>query len=157
MPAQPNARVVDTGFDPGESELKAYLMTHKSEWKGIRGVKALPKGTEVREPGLLAWDRKWHPGIGRWLISTALAQQRVHQAYLRRHDAPGGAFIPRNLGRADAYIRHLCAWQWKDGRWKQESKRDDHFDCRCYATSQLLWSAQKREYASRRYGNIGTL
>ncbi len=57
----------------------------------------------------------------------------------------GSAVPPAGQSANLAYFRHIASWQNNGGRWKQESARDDHLDCRKYSLAMMLLHEKKAE------------
>lgn len=141
-------RVVDTGHET--KELVAFLREHR-EWRGIRGVNVIPKTVGKRGIGVIAYDLKWKPGLGRYVVVTSAMRHRVHDAYRKTQGEPGAAHLPR-LEASDTYLSHLCSWRWEiktaTGNredWVQHKTRDDWLDTRCYGHGVILYRLRMRE------------
>lgn len=141
-------KVVDTGYDT--KELVKFLRKHR-DWFGIRGVPSIPKKLAKKHGGLIAKDRKWKPGLGRFDVVTNDAMKKVHDAYKVEVGLPGAACLPKGLKASDAYLRHLCSWLFiQKGntpglRWVQQQARNDHFDTRSYAISVIGYRLEMEE------------
>lgn len=121
--------VVDTGDTAADciDELIDWLAT-RPRWLGVRGTgrkgsasvtgdPGLPKVSEGRDrtdydreiDGLICWERRWKPGIGRYIVATTAASRAYLTAYRATPGKPGSANLPGPLKPGNAYLRHLTA------------------------------------------------
>ena len=137
--------VIDTG-DQGD-ELGAWL-ANRPRWRGCRGIDTLPRiridgseqSYESRIDGLVCWEKKWKPGLGRYVISSEGSWRAFQSAMRRKPGDPGAAHLPGPLKAGTHYLRHLTAqgevknkagasvWRVQPG-----GGRHDLGDCRGYA------------------------
>ena len=152
-------RALDTRYEGREIGL---WLKQEQQWRGIAGFGELPardpqsiERRKILVPGLLGWDRRWIPGIGRFEICTERARERVHNAYRKAPDEPGAALLPAGLATNDHYLRHLCSWsletdeKTKRTKWVQKQKRDDHLDTRSYGQALITFEVERRLTSNR--------
>ena len=140
--------VVDTGDLAAEfaDELIEWLRNRR-RWRACRGIDTLPRirpdgDYQARVDGLVCWEKRWKPGLGRYVIGSE-ASWRVFQAgYRRAPGTKGAAHLPGPLKAGNVYLRHLSA---KGERtlasgavvFKEQpgGGRHDYGDARGYATA----------------------
>ena len=149
--------VVDTGDQP---EAVAEWLADRPQWVGVRGSgrkgseaiqgdPGLPRVTTMGDrtdydaevEGLICWERRWRPGMGRWVVGTTAAW-RLFQASMRIAAAtPGAGLLPGPLRAGTTYLRHLCARGDVPNKttgvvtFRDLTGRHDFGDVRAYATA----------------------
>lgn len=151
--------VVDTGDTDADciAELIEWLAT-RPRWVGVRGTgrkgsnsvagdPGLPKVTgagqrtdyDAEVDGLICWERRWKPGLGRYIVATTAASRSYLSAYRATPGQPGAAHIPGPLKPGNAYLRHLTARGDVANKvtgvikFQDIAGRHDWGDCKAYA------------------------
>jgi hypothetical protein len=140
--------VVDTG-DLAASfadELVEWLRNRQG-WRACRGIDILPRirpdgDYQARIDGLVCWERRWRPGLGRYVIGSEASWRTFQAGYRRAPGTKGAAHLPGPLKAGNTYLRHITAKgevKNKTGAvvFKEQpgGGRHDYGDARGYATA----------------------
>ncbi|MEY2653579.1 MAG: hypothetical protein RLZZ524_607 [Pseudomonadota bacterium] len=167
--------VVDTGDQP--DELAKWLAT-RPRWIGCRGTgrrgsesiqgdPGLPRvsaGSERTDydgevDGLICWERRWKPGLGRWVIASTTAWRSFQAAMRVPPGTAGAANLPGPLKAGNSYLRHLTARADVPNKqtgvitFRDTAGRHDWGDCRAYATAvgmAILTTGRDRVHTAQR-------
>lgn len=140
--------VVDTGDLAAEfaDELIEWLRNRR-RWRACRGIDTLPRirpdgEYQARVDGLVCWEKRWKPGLGRYVIGSEASWRAFQAGYRRAPGTKGAAHLPGPLKAGNVYLRHLSA---KGERtlasgavvFKEQpgGGRHDYGDARGYATA----------------------
>ena len=155
-------RLVDIG--DREEWVMPWLVRNRS-WRAVRGVDDNRSNRKHANGGDCWYDRTYKGGLGVYNVMTGVWEVRVHEAYGKDPADQGAAILPKGLDARSAYIRHLTIRGWKrdlktgELRWGKTGagSRDDHFDCRSYASAvnYLRLQTPRRSGQRRRYGVVG--
>jgi hypothetical protein len=140
--------VVDTGDLAAAfaDELIEWLR-NRPRWRACRGIDTLPRirpdgDYQARIDGLVCWEKRWRPGLGRYVIGSEASWRTFQAGYRRAPGTRGAAHLPGPMKAGNTYLRHLTA---KGERtlasgavvFKEQpgGGRHDYGDARGYATA----------------------
>lgn len=92
-----------------------------------------------------------------WFVKTQSLREHSAGRLRTTYDAAGSLMLPRGIAEKNDLVKHLSAWgiirdpDTKLVRWVQIGKRDDYFDCLCYAVAMLTINQRSRG------GNVGSI